>query len=125
MKNGIYLLGCVFLIFGCHSKADVVQAFIPGTYTRFSDHEMRTEYDTLRIERLRESGNYYRIVRSLTFQKKLDGKAFPWQSTKEEWSALFDELDQVLKEFHKGHILVFIPEENKLLVSTTEYKKIK
>jgi len=93
------------MMFGCHSKADVVRTFIPGTYVWFSDHEMRTEYDTLYIERLRESGNYYRVVRSLTFQKKLDGKAFPWQSTKEEWSALYDEMNQVLKEVQKVHIL--------------------
>ena len=39
------------------SKTDEVESFIPGTYVRFSDHEMRKEYDTLSIDVLSEAGN--------------------------------------------------------------------
>ena len=107
------------------SKTDEVESFIPGTYVRFSDHEMRKEYDTLSIEVLSEAGNNYKLLRSSTFQRKMDGRSFPWEHTEEEWTAIYDPQRKVLNETTKGKLISFIPEKNILLVGTTEYKKIK
>ena len=125
MKKCFVIAVFILSLFSCSSKTDEIRAFIPGTYVRFSDHEMRKEYDTLRIEMITEAGNNYRLLRSSTFQKKMDGQSFPWEYTAEEWSAIYDESKRVLNETKKGKVISFVPKKNILLIGTTEYKKIK
>jgi hypothetical protein len=115
----ITLLACT------SSKSDEIRSFIPGTYARYSDHEMRKEFDSLKIELISESGNNYRLTRSSTFQRKLDGQTFPWEHNDEEWTAIYDESKRVLNETSKGKVISFVPEKNIVLVGKTEYKKIK
>ena len=125
MKKHLFMISVLTLLFACNSKDDEVRSFIPGTYARFSDHEMRKEYDTLKIEVISEAGNNYRLVRSSSFQRRLDGQTFPWEYTKEEWTGIYDETKRVLNETRKGKVISFVPEKNILMVGTTEYKKIK
>ena len=125
MKKCFVIAVFISSLFSCASKTDEIRAFIPGTYARVSDHEMRKEYDTLRLEVINYAGNNYWLVRSSTFQKKMDGQTFPWEHTKEEWTAIYDASRRVLTETRKGKVISFIPEKNSLLVGTTEYKKIK
>lgn len=125
MKKCFVMTVFILSLFSCSSKTDEIRALIPGTYVRFSDHEMRKEYDTLRIEVISEAGNNYRLLRSSTFQRKMDGQSFPWEQTKEEWTAIYDSQKKILNETKKGKVISFVPEKNILLVGTTEYKKIK
>ena len=125
MNQTMCILVTLLVLVACNStKNDEVRSFMPGTYARFSDHEMRTEYDTIRIETVSESGNNYRLIRSSYFQRKLDGKRFPWEYEKEEWAAIYDESKKVLNETKKGKVISFVPGQNALLVGTTEYKKL-
>ena len=125
MKKYQFVSGMLLLLLACESsKSDEIRIFIPGTYTRFSDHEMRKEYDTIKIKVISETGNNYSMIRSSSFQRKLDGKEFPWEYTKEEWTAVYDENSRVLNETRKGKIISFVPEKSILLVGTTEYKKL-
>ena len=124
----MYLLisGILILLLACEpGKGDEIREFIPGTYARFSDHEMRKEYDTIRISMISGTGNNYSLIRSSSFQRKLDRKEFPWEFTKEEWTAVYDENKRVLNETGKGKLISFVPEKSILLVGTTEYKKLK
>ena len=125
MKKCFVMAIFISSLFSCSIKTEKMRAFIPGTYARFSDHEMRKEYDTLSIEIISEAGNNYRLLRSSTFQRKMDGQNFPWEHTKEVWTAIYDASRRVLDETTKGKVISFIPEKNILLVGTTEYKKIK
>ena len=125
MKKCFVMAVFILSLFSCSYKTDEIRAFIPGTYVRFSDHEMRKEYDTLRIEVISQAGNNYRLLRSSTFQRKMDGQSFPWEQTKEEWTAIYDSQKKILNETKKGKVISFVPEKNILLVGTTEYKKIK
>ena len=125
MKKYLLMSGILMLLLACEStKSDQIRAFVPGTYARFSDHEMRKEYDTIKIDVISEPGNNYRLIRSSSFQRKLDGKEFPWEYTKEEWTAVYDENKKVLNETRKGKVISFVPEKSVLLVGTTEYKKL-
>ena len=125
MKKSLFLSSVLLLLMACESaKSDEIRAFIPGVYARFSDHEMRKEYDTLRINRISETGNNYGLIRSSLFQRKLDGKKSDWEYTREEWTAVYDENKRVLNETRKGKVISFVPEKRMLLVGTTEYKKI-
>ena len=126
MKKYLLISGILTLLLACESnKSDVIREFIPGIYARFSDHEMRKEYDTIKIDVISETGNNYSLKRSSSFQRKLDGKEFPWEYTKEEWTAVYDENKRVLNETRKGKVISFVPEKRILLVGTTEYKKLK
>jgi hypothetical protein len=125
MKKCFVMAVSIFSLFSCSITADKIRTFIPGTYARFSDHEMRKEYDTINIEVVSAAGNNYRLLRSSTFQRKMDGQSFPWEHTNEEWTAIYDESKRVLNETRKGKVISFVPEKNILLVGTTEYKKIK
>jgi len=126
MKRKLLLQGILMLMLGCSSsEEDPIRSFMPGTYVRFSDHEMRKELDTITIDLISETGNNYSLTRSSSFQKKLDEKVFPWEHAKEEWTAYYDPHERVLHETRKGKMISFIPEQNMLLVGTTKYKKIK
>lgn len=126
MKQILSILVTLVTILGCNlAKNDKIRSFMPGTYARYSDHEMRIEYDTLRIESIGEQGNNYRLIRSSRFQRKLDEKILPWEYTSEEWAGIYDESKGILNETKKGKVISFVPERNVLLVGTTEYKKIK
>ncbi len=124
MKNCVAMVILGFTFFACGSKADEVKSFIPGTYARFSDHQFRKEYDTLKIEVASEKGNNYRLVKSSSFQKKLDGQVLPWEYKNEEWIAIYDEEKRILNEVTRGKVISFFPERNLLFVGKTEYKKI-
>ena len=125
MKKYLFMLSPLVFLLACDStKSDEIRAFVPGTYARFSDHEMRTQYDTLKITVISETGNNYSLVKSSSFQRKLDGKEFPWEYTKEEWTAVYDKNKRILNETRKGKVISFVPEKNILLVGTTEYKKL-
>ena len=126
MKKALSIVIPILLLFACNSaKLDEIRTFIPGIYVRFSNHEMRTQYDTIKIEVLSERGNNYRLLKSSYFQKKLDGKIFPWEYKAEELTAVYDEKFKVLRESDNQKITSFIPEKQAMLVGATEYKKIK
>ena len=126
MKKYLVVCSSLLLLFACNSaKTNEIRSFIPGVYARFSDHEMRKEYDTLKIEMISGAGNNYRLIRSSYFQKKLDEQTFPWEYSKEEWTAIYDENKRVLNETRKGKVISFVPERNILMVGNTEYKKLK
>ena len=125
MKKILILSAFLLVLFSCDStQHDTVREIIPGTYAQFFEHEMRTEYDTLVIKPISETGNNYSLIRSSSFQRKLDGKLFPWEHSKEEWVAIYDEQRKVLNETRKGKLISFVPEKNMLLVGTTEYQKL-
>lgn len=125
MKKCVVMGILISSLFSCSFKTDEIRAFIPGIYARFSDHEMRKEYDTLSIEMISEAGNNYRLLRSSRFKRKMDGQSFPWEHTKEEWTAIYDASNRVLNETVKGKVISFIPDKKILLVGNTEYKKIR
>ena len=114
-----------FALFACNTEADIVRDFIPGTYVQFSENEMGRLNDTLLIDIISPSGHNYRIIRTSSIQRLLDGKAFPWEQRKEVWTGIYDKNKQVLNETKRGKVISFVPERGILLVGTTEYKKIK
>ena len=104
MKKYLFVSGVLLLLLACGSSgSDEIRNFIPGTYVRFSDHEMRKEYDTIKIHVISSTGKNYKLIRSSCFQRKLERKDVPWEYTKEEWTAVYDENKRV-KIFHSYKI---------------------
>jgi hypothetical protein len=115
----------ILLLMACNSiTRDETRGFVTGTYVRVSDQEMRREYDTIKIDLVSEAGNNYSVIRSLSFQRKMDREEFAWQYKKENWVAVYDESKRILYETRKGKIISFAPEKHTLFVGSTEYKKI-
>ena len=125
MKPFILIFSSSLSLFACETKGDAVRAFIPGIYVQYSENDMGRRQDTLHVERMSTSGHNYRITRTSSMQRWLDGKAFPWQYRKEIWTGIYDEDKRVLNETKRGRLLSFVPERNILLMGTTAYKKIK
>jgi hypothetical protein len=103
---------------------DNVHSFIPGTYVRFSDHEMRIEYDTLTIVSNSLGSNNYEIIMTSSFQRKLDGRLFPVEHLKEKYSGVYDRNNQVINEISEGRIVKFDPKHRLLTFGETKYTKI-
>jgi hypothetical protein len=118
-----FLIGS--LITRCNTEADKIESFISGTYVRFSDHEMRIEYDTLSITPTSEEANSYIIIKTSSFQRKLDGKTLPVEHSKEEYTAVYDPSKKVMNEITKGRIVTFDPNNRLLTFGTSQYRKIK
>ena len=125
MKKRFVMFGLLINLFSCKSSSDSVRSFIPGEYVRFFEHEMRKEHDTIKIVALSDATLTYKVLKSMSFQKRLDGQPFPWQSKKESWVAIYDEKKQVLNVVEKGKVISFVPERGILYVGSTEYKKVK
>lgn len=121
----MHILSYSLALFACHSKSDSIREFIPGRYVQYSENDMGRRHDTLHIERMSTSGHNYRLTRTSSMQRWLDGKAFPWQYRQEVWTGIYDENKRVINETKRGRVISFVPERNILLMGTTAYKKIK
>ncbi|MFT3981201.1 MAG: hypothetical protein QM687_12070 [Ferruginibacter sp.] len=115
-------LVCLF-IFACNSLSkDEFKAFIPGTYTRLSEHEFGKEYDTLVIS---EIGNQFQLQRKWKYERILDGVAQEPEYKKETTTALYDDQHQLLNENETGNTITFDEKENVLFIGSTKYIKLK
>ena len=100
-----------------------IKSFIPGTYSKKVINEFNSGETVLLVKPV--SGNIYSITRISTFRKKRNGKLLPLVKKTETWTAIYNSNEQVLHETQKGKIISFIPNNNLLLVGSSEYKKIK
>jgi hypothetical protein len=111
------------LIIACNGTTkDDVKTFIAGTYTRFSEHEFGTEYDTLVISDL--SGQF-QIQRKWRYERVLDGVMQDPEYKQETTTATYDNKDRLLHENETGNTISFDKKENILLIGSTKYKKLK
>ncbi|HSZ85503.1 MAG TPA: hypothetical protein VK787_05700 [Puia sp.] len=99
--------------------------FLTGIYVREISGEYSNGNDTLRIEKLNESGISYVIYHSSSFQRILNGIQQKQEYKSEKWIAIYDEEHKILHEQKFGKIFSFITEKNELLAGASKYKKIK
>ena len=121
----MFFIGFVLLptIISCTHHEDLVKGFIPGTYTRQIRGQYSKGQDLLDISRANE--NIFLIIHRSHYERLLNGKWQAPETKSEQWVAIYDEKDKVLREQQKGKIFSFIPEKNELLLGTAEYIKQK
>jgi hypothetical protein len=115
-----------WLLVACKAHvAYSVRNSFPGVYVKQSESDYSKAYDTLRISVYDETGNTYLILQHTGYQLIKDGKLQPklYKSGKE--IAVYDETTHLLQGMDSGKLLVFSPENQTLLVGSSEYKKIK
>ena len=120
----IHLLAAVIL-YGCREfKRDPVQAFIPGTYIRFSQHEYGTEYDTLVITLQNGSADEYKILRKWKYERVLDGKPVEPEYKRTATTAVYNKGNRILQEIETGDTYSFDVRENILFNGPIKYQKL-
>ena len=89
----IFFLGCISLF-----EEDVIREFIPGTYTRFTQHEFGSEFDTLCIWLQDKSASEYKIQRKWKYERILDGKVIEPEYKIQTTFGTFDVNSKLLKD---------------------------
>ena len=103
---------------------DDTQTFIPGTYTRASQHEFGTEYDTLVISLQNQSANEYNIVRKWKYERVLDGERAEPEYKLQTTSGIYNARYKLLEETESGDIFSFDVKEKLLFNGPTKYQKL-
>ena len=116
-----WLLGLLFIACNGLTK-DETKASIPGTYTRFSEHEFGKEYDTLVISEL---PNQFQITRKWKYERVLDGMAQEPEYKQETTTATYDSEHRLLHENETGNTISFDLGKDILFVGPTKYQKLK
>lgn len=120
MKN--LLVVTTLMCIACNTRQNV-QDFMAGIYIRHIQNEYSEGYDTLRVSKAGGDADVYIIVRSVTYQRIINGEIKPAEHKTEKWLAVYDEKNKVLLEQKKGKIISFVPEKNQLLVGSNVYQK--
>jgi len=123
MKPFLFIGICSLLLSCTGATKDDTAAFIPGMYIRELQDEYTSGMDTLIISLDNPETGVYRIERRSGYQQQLDGKLLTPQHKVENWTATYDREHGQLHEQRKGKVLTFVPEQNKLSLGGSEYRK--
>ena len=121
-------LGCLILpvLVSCGGfKNDSIRNFIPGTYTRFTQHEYGTMHDTVLINLLNRNGEIYEVTTKWRYARVLDGKPIEPEYKKQVYSAFYSDKNKVLQVIETGEIYSFDSDKKVLYAGSTKYQKIK
>lgn len=111
----------VAAIYGCRdAKPVLLQEFIPGTYIRFSSHELGKEYDTLNISLQNPSANQYKIIRRWKYERTSEQPEYQLITT----AGIYDAEESIMEDMDTGDLISFDPKHNCLFIGTTKYQKL-
>ena len=126
MKKSFQLFfAAAFVLMSCEQlKEDKIREFIPGVYVKAIDHEFAEGMDTIAISILDKNAGTYVVIKKSGYQQKIDGKLLSPKYETHKWTATYDKQFKQLNIPHNEKTYNFLPEENKLLSGSSEYKKI-
>ena len=122
MKTLIFIAGLAMLFAACTQSQKVANS-IPGTYVNHAESAYSVADDTLIISENGGSNNY-QVTRKTTYQRKANNKLQPSQHKAKSYAAVWDKDKQTLQLTQNGTVLLFRPNENKLLIENSEYRKL-
>lgn len=102
---------------------DKMQAFIPGTYIRSSEHEYGKEYDTISLSVQNEVAREFKVVRKWRYERVLDGKPIEPEYKNTTGVAIYDPTNKLLKETRSGDSYSFDAEGKVMFAGSTKYVK--
>ncbi len=110
----------VAAIYGCRdAKPVLLQEFIPGTYIRFSSHELGKEYDTLTISVQNKTANQYKIIRRWKYERTDELPEYQLITT----TGIYNADKGIMEDIDTGDLLSFDPKQNCLFIGTIKYQK--
>ena len=130
MRHSLLLLCVIAASSSCtqmqHGKAtEEILSFIPGSYVRTFEGPFAIGRDTLIIGQPGRQANYYTIHHNSSFQRIIENNLRSIEYKTEDWTAIFNETQDVLVEQKFGKLISFLPEEGELLLGNNKYYKIK
>ncbi|MEO6524974.1 MAG: hypothetical protein ABIN91_25035 [Mucilaginibacter sp.] len=123
MKVYLFMAGLLLLFAACTHSQQVTN-FIPGIYANHAESAYSVADDTLIVTGENGNANNYHIIRRTTFWRKEGNKKQPPQHKIKNYTAVWDNSKQVLQITQNGGLLLFRPDENKLLMENSEYRKL-
>ena len=122
----IFSIASIAILWACNSIVkDEVKEFIPGTYTRSTQHEFGTENDTVVITLQNQSADEYKIVRRWKYERILDGKPIEPEYKQTANSAIYNTESKLLQESETLESYSFDPKQKAMFAGSTKYQKIK
>lgn len=126
MRKLLFLFAvATLLVIACGTRADERQAFLPGIYTRVSDHEFGKEWDTVVISLQNSAAEEYLIVRRWRYERVLDGQRLEPEYKVVGTAGFYDSETGLLEESESRFTYSFDIERKTLFAGTAEYKKLK
>ena len=111
----------VAAVYGCRdAKPVLLQEFIPGTYIRYSSHELGKEYDTLTISVQNKRANQFKIIRRWKYERIGEQPEYQLITT----AGIYDVKESIMEDMETGDLLSFDPKQNCLFIGTTKYQKL-
>lgn len=121
--SAVYTCFWVGVLLSCGGlRKDSVRDFMPGVYERGIDNEFSKGRDQLIVQL--KQGNVYTIEKRSAIIRIRNGTSLPVKYDTVTWTGIYDETNQVIYEQRGGKVISFLPEENKLLVGGSEYRKV-
>lgn len=96
---------------------------LEGTYVNHSEGKYSVADDTLMVET--GDGNLVLIHRRTGFRRLTNGRPGKKEYEAEEWKAVWDKDERVLKELRKGKLLYLDRDSAALILGKRVYRKVK
>ncbi|MCX2479347.1 hypothetical protein OQY15_09620 [Pedobacter sp. MC2016-15] len=125
MKNikelhfSVMIIFSISLLASCNSNPVLL---LPGIYVNHAESEYSIAEDTLIVEH--EKDNNYLIHRRAGFKLITDGKPGATHFHTEEWSGVYNEKSQILRENRKGRIISFDFDKGILKLKNSIHQRI-
>jgi hypothetical protein len=112
------MLGIVLA--ACNALKD--KSILEGTYINHSEGKYSVADDTLMVEE--GGGNLVLIHRRTGFNRVVDGELGKREYEKEEWKAVWDRDQGILRELRKGRLLYLDQDSARLILGKRVYRKV-
>jgi len=123
MRTIYFIAGLTVILAACNSKT-TSSDFIPGTYVNQAQSNYSVANDTLVIEAAKNTENIYLITRKTAYRRISDGKVGEPQYLRRQLTGTWDPVKQTLQVMQNETVIIFQPEQHKLLIGTNAYWKL-
>ncbi|MGN6602456.1 MAG: hypothetical protein ACTHK8_08380 [Ginsengibacter sp.] len=126
MKQLLLIPVAALLVIGCGlvRKKEELRRFIPGMYTRFSEHQFGREYDTLVISLQNAYANEYKIVRRWRYEREVEGRKLEPEYKIQVSAAILEPTRSLLREMKTGRIYTADVNSGSLFSGAIKYRKL-
>lgn len=123
MRTYYLLAGAALLLAACQDQTTSGD-FIPGTYVNQAQSAYSIANDTLVIQAAKHTENIYLITRKTAFRRLFDGKIGVPQHQLKRLTGTWDPVKQMMQLMQNETIILFQPEQNKLMIGSNAYWKL-
>jgi len=121
-KRQLLFLFMGAMLFSCRLISGKSSDEISGMYVRTIHQRYATGGDTLILTAL--SGGVYQVIKRSGYRRVKRGEKGDYEFAVQHWTGVYDKNEGVIRESKRGKVLVPLPKENKLLLSSVMYEKV-